>query len=774
MNNDQQKISELLERLNELIRRQDVFKSEIESLRHEIMILQSAEQEMQPPPVVTELKREESPTVSVRELRSTAEPSPVQHEQPKIRQNIEKFIGENLINKIGIVILVIGVGIGAKYAIDHDLINPWTRIILGYLLGLSLLGFAFRLRKEFENFSAVLLSGSMAIMYFITFAAYNFYSLISVVLTFTLMVLFTIFTVAAAIRYNRQVIAHIGLVGAYAVPFLLSDGSGRVIVLFSYMAIINAGIMVIAFRKYWKPLYYSSFILTWLIVVSWFVPGYVTADHFAVTWIFISVFFVTFYLIFLSYKLLKNEKFGWEDILLLLSNAAVFYGLGYSVLYQHPNGENFEGLFTLGNAVIHLVAALVVFGKKEADRNLFYFLVGISLTFFTIAVPVQLDGNWVPVFWSLEAALLFCIGRTRNSAVYELLSFPLMVLAFFSITLGWQDGYHHFGQVQNSLHIIPLLNTNFLTSLLFIASFSCINIINVQKRFISPLGKRELLRQWMNIIIPGMLLIVLYFAFFAEITTFWNQRYLDTMVTVDHGVTGGAECRNEDIRQYKTTWLIIYTLFFFSLLSFANIFKLKKGLLGLINIAFDAITASVFLTVGLFAIGALRESYLNPELSEFFYRGAFHIGIRYVSFLFLALVMIAMFKYVRQDFIDTDFKKEFDVFLHVVILTVAGNELINWMDIFHSGQSYKLGLSILFGVYSLLLIALGIWKHKLHLRIMAIVLFAATLAKLFFYDLSALDTISKTIVFIVLGVLLLIISFLYNKFRHLIFEDKSD
>ena len=83
------------------------------------------------------------------------------------------------------------------------------------------------------------------------------------------MVVFTSFTIVAAINYNRQVIAHIGLVGAYAVPFLLSDGSGQVAVLFSYMAIINSGILVIAFKKYWKALYYVSFILTWLIFLGW-------------------------------------------------------------------------------------------------------------------------------------------------------------------------------------------------------------------------------------------------------------------------------------------------------------------------------------------------------------------------------------------------------------------------------------------------------------------------------------------------------------------------
>ena len=63
------------------------------------------------------------------------------HQQPKINFDWEKFIGENLINKIGIFILIIGAGIGVKYSIENDLISPLTRVILGYLVGLGLLGF---------------------------------------------------------------------------------------------------------------------------------------------------------------------------------------------------------------------------------------------------------------------------------------------------------------------------------------------------------------------------------------------------------------------------------------------------------------------------------------------------------------------------------------------------------------------------------------------------------------------------------------------------------
>src|SRR5665647_533055 len=166
-------------------------------------------------------------------------------------------------------------------------------------------------------------------MYFITYAAYSFYELIPQVATFMLMVVFTAFAVVAAINYNKQVIAHIGLVGAYAVPFLLSDGSGKVLILFSYMALINIGILSIAFKKHWKPLNFSAFGLTWLIFISWYVPNYMVSEHYALSLVFVSVFFATFYLIFLAGKFLRREKPERIDILFLLVNAGIFYILGY-------------------------------------------------------------------------------------------------------------------------------------------------------------------------------------------------------------------------------------------------------------------------------------------------------------------------------------------------------------------------------------------------------------------------------------------------------------
>ncbi|RZJ79364.1 MAG: DUF2339 domain-containing protein, partial [Flavobacterium sp.] len=543
MDNKDEKLNLLLIRLENLSIRQQDFGTEINILREEIRQLQGGvlpatpQSEYQPKPV------EEIKTIPVISAPITT-PHPFQTKpQPQFkepsftdkfkRENIsksdfEKFIGENLISKIGILILVIGVAIGAKLAIDKGLISPLTRIILGYLVGVGLMGFAIKLKAKYENFSAVLLSGSIAIMYFITYAAYGYYQLIPQTMAFVLMVIFTSFTVVAAIKYNQQVIAHIGMVGAYAVPFLLSDGSGKVIILFSYMAIINLGILVLAFKKHWKPLFYLSFGITWLIFLAWRIPLSDGLSYAKVTLLFSGIFFITFYITNLAYKVVRKEQFTITDVIILLLNSFVFYGIGYYALNESPNGSELLGLFTLGNAIIHFVVSLIIYKRKLADKNLFYFILAMVITFVTMAVPVQLSGNWVTIFWVVEASILFYLGRMKNIAIYEKLSFPLIFLAFISLVQDWMLSSSEFNYVFEYVPVKPFLNVGFLSSCIFIVGFSLMFMVNRKPK--ADGEKNNGLREILSYVIPSILIAVVYYTFRKEIANYFTNLYQYTKV----------------------------------------------------------------------------------------------------------------------------------------------------------------------------------------------------------------------------------------------------
>lgn len=789
MTDNQDQINRLLDKLNGILKRQDDFSRDINALRLEIDKLKERQSESSTEKLAGdevlltsasefELSQENAesiPSFPLEEPQSQQAPKETASrtkKPPKLKTDFEKFIGENLINKIGIAITVIGVAIGSKYSIENNLISPLTRIILGYLMGMGLLGFGMKLKKNYENYSAVLVGGAMAIMYFITYSAYSFYGLFPQSIAFGLMLLFTAFTVFAALHYNRQLIAHIGLVGAYAIPFLLSEGSGNVSVLFSYMGIINIGILVISFKRYWKALYYSSFGLTWLIFLVWFATKYRTEDHFALALSFLALFFILFYISLLAYKLLQKEKYAINDVILLLTNSFLFYGMAYVMLVNHETGQHLLGLYTLANALLHFGVSVVIYRQKLADRNLFYLIVGLVLIFITIAIPVQLDGNWVTLLWAAEAALLFWIGKTKQVALYEKLAYPLMILAFFSIMQDWSSVYNSYHPERPDTKLRPLWNINFLSSLLFIASFSFINYLNVQKQYSTNLIAEKRRFKFISNLIPLILMFSIYNAFRLEIENYWYQLYTDSFITINvEEDSYWDEIYNSDLLHFKSIWLINYSLLFVSLLAIINIKRFKSQRLGLLNLGLIAFSLLIFLTQGLYALSELRETYMNQQLADYYERQSFSIGIRYVSFIFVTMALLSSYLYLRQSFLKMDLRLPFDFLLHTSILWMASSELIQWLSLMESTQSYKLGLSILWGFYSLLLIAFGIWKSKKHLRIGAIALFGITLLKLFFYDISHLDTIAKTIVFVSLGVLLLVISFLYNKYKHIISDE---
>ena len=784
---DPQKINELEQRIGNLLYRQSVFYKEIKQLENELAELKRqsnfssvsaantvktpvekpterpAEKPTERPTEAPAEKTTETPVITA---PSTPKPqfSLPTINRPKQPSDLEKIIGESWINKIGILIVIIGVAIGAKYSIENELISPLTRIILGYLVGIGLLGFGIKLKPKFEGYSAVLVSGSISIFYFITYFAYSFYNLIPQVLAFVMMLIFTVFTVFAAIKYNRVVIAHIGLIGAYAVPFLLSSGSGRVDILFSYMLIINLGILFISIKRDWKTLHYSAFFFTWLIYGSWFADKsfYSSLQGYEALGIgFATAFFLIFYGVSLFNNIISKEKLDKINIILILLNSFIYFGFGYGIFNSNTKLDTYLGLFTLFNAVIHFVVLFFIKSKKLADSTLFYSTLGMVFTFITIAIPIQLDGSWVTLLWIAQGTILFWIGKTKNIPIYEKISLPILGLSFFSLLEDWRF-YHYV----NNLDVHAFWNINFLTGILailgygFVVSLSRKHAETEENQKFSPFNAIK------SFYLPALLVLTAYLTFRNEIAYYFNY-WLENSSLKGKEISeiDDYSLYNYDINVFKNIYLIAYSLVFFGGLALLNFHKFKNKVLGISAIVIGLLTLLSAQTFGLEELGELRYAYINGGSNEYFDVNFNYILVRYLLWGSVAFALWAIFKNTKSIIENTKFHIFLEMVIHISILNFLSNELVTWMDIAGYQDIFKLGLSILWSVYSLLLVSLGIYKKKKYLRISALVLFGVTLAKLFLYDISNLSTISKTIVLIVLGLLLLIISFLYNKFK---------
>lgn len=918
------KIAELEKRLDQLVRTQVSFQLEVNLIRSELARLRgptatTARLDPVPPPqprpappirytpppqgedTHTEPPREIPPPTFGASYTKTRSDRPSQTSSKmsdyfatytdSAKADLEKFIGENLISKIGILVLIIGVGIGAKYAIDNDLISPLTRIVLGYIMGAGLLAMAVKLKPKYHNFSAVLLSGGMAIMYFLTYFAYATYQLMPQSAAFVVMVMFTLFTVTAAIVYDRQVIAHIGLVGAYAVPFLVSTNSGNYLFLFIYMAILNAGILAISVKRAWTPIFYTASTFTWLIFVSWLASRYASADHlnlaltflgifFAIfyttkivhglfhsqikdpeniasmiitavifygcciaisdgasasveftvifsylaaislallissfrfygrvlvfvtypfTWlifgawflnkysadqhlalaaIFASVFFTVFYGATLVYRLATDEIGMAESAGLVLTNSLIFYGFGYAIMDSHAALQPYQGVFTVGHAAFHSLVAQAVDRVKPYAVDVVQVLAVLIVTFATAAVPIQFDGNLVTVIWSVEAVVLFYFGRGRGIVLFEYFSYPLMFLASCSMLLDWFSVYSDRSVYSLELASRPFANGEFVTGLVFVAAFAFIYMLNADDTR-EPAIDRSLIKP-MSYLVAVIAVSALYNTFRMEIGNFFHLEAVSRGLSNSLNILGGPRSTSQyDLGRFNIVTQIDYTMLFLTTLAVVNIRKVRSWAAAYAGIGLSVLTLMFFVLVGLYLLYELRQSYLNGATVELFGFAASNVAIRYLSYLFVAGLLATIFKYSSSELTEGVASPEvrvigFDAVLYPTALIMTSCELMNISAHLGVNNADKYGLSILWGVFALMLIAIGIGKRKKHLRIAAIVLLAVTLAKLFFYDITDLGTIPKTILFVLLGLLMLVMSFLYNKYKDIIFGKESE
>lgn len=658
------------------------------------------------------------------------------------KEDWERFIGGNLFNKIGIAIILIGVFIGVKYSIDHDLISPIMRIILGYLTGGALFGVGYYLKPKYEKFSAVLVSGAMAIFYFLTYVAYDFYQMFPTGVAFALMFFVTVATIWFALSYNQQIIALIGMVGGYAVPFLLSNGGGHVWVLLSYVAFINVGILIISFYKQWRWLYHSAFVFTWALYLTLHVFKY--KDNQGLYFSFLLVYYLIFHFAFIVRKLWAKDTFTIGDILILLSNTLLFYSLGLSFTFENVFAQTRDYLtvFTLANALFHFLVYYYT-RSRGASKELKYLSLILAISFGTLTIPIYFEGVWITLFWAMEAGGLFWVGRTKKIRMYEVISYIVLSLATFSLLGNWIERKAHI--FYEPWQVTAFLNMTFLNSLSYVAIVAGISYINSRYR--------EKASETFDYGINILLFIVLYATFYIEIYNYWAIRINQYAIEVDTGMKA-----YDSLQYFKQMWLIVYTVAYFALFTWIDTRYIRKEKILFNNLVFNLVIGMIMLTQGLYLLSELRGLYLS------YTPGMMYVIIRYIALLAFALLLWQTYKLLDAEAINFKNNKVRDLVLYGVVLWVVSSEWLHWTELLGATANYKLGLSILWVSYGVFMLVKGIHQSKSYMRIASISVILFTLVKLFFYDIAHLSTISRVVVLVILGVLLMIASFLYVKY----------
>jgi uncharacterized membrane protein len=352
--------------------------------------------------------------------------------QARATFSLENFIGLRLIHLVGIVVLVIGLSIGVKYAIDKDLISESLRIILAYAAGIILYILSVRLKNKYNLFSAILLSGAMASMYFTTYAAFVYYGLFPFVIAFIVMVAFTFFTVYQAIVYNRQEIAILGMVGAYAIPFLVSQNAERIDLFFFYIALINTGVAWLVLRKRWKITGRIAQGITWILFLAWASIRFDPAMQGMASG-FIIYFYLLFSVLALGSRVFNKSPLSINDIYQLLANNVVVYIAALFVYGFKVETANLAMITLLNGALMAAEAVLLDRLWKETLAK--KMLATLALFFFVMFIGFQWSGVIVTMLWLLTAVVIFAAGYRFRSVVMRMASIALMGLTLGKLLL---------------------------------------------------------------------------------------------------------------------------------------------------------------------------------------------------------------------------------------------------------------------------------------------------------------------------------------------------
>src|SRR4051812_35740331 len=197
------------------------------------------------------------------------EPRPMSPAQPSGPNFWERLFTENLLVKAGIVILFFGVAFLLKYMYERVHVPIELRLAAIAAGGIALLAIGWRLRLSRPGYALALQGGGVGVLYLVIFAAFRMFHLLPPALAFVLLVGVAVFSAALAITQNSLALAAIGVSGGFLAPVLASTGQGSHVMLFSYYAVLNAGIVAIAWVKAWRVLNLLGFGFTFVIGWLW-------------------------------------------------------------------------------------------------------------------------------------------------------------------------------------------------------------------------------------------------------------------------------------------------------------------------------------------------------------------------------------------------------------------------------------------------------------------------------------------------------------------------
>ncbi len=656
------------------------------------------------PPIVTSIALGAEPAAPTEPdvvVTSPAE-APADEGPPPI--DLEQRIGARWATWVGVVAILFGIGFFLKWSFDSNLVGPGARVTLGLVAGLGLLanGLLLSRRRDVPYLSEGLAGLGLGVLYLALYGAQAVYDLVGPGVTFTGMFVVTLLGALIAVVSSRQITAVLTVLGGLLTPVLLSVEQPDERNLLAYLLVLDLLVLAVARFRTWPALGRLAWAGSALLLGATFVHE-PDSPHPLSRLVLLSALFVLFLAVPLIQPLAHRRRQAEIDLLLVVANAAGYFWAVYTTLEPwHPGAE---GVYAVALAVVYRLVSSDYAHRVPDDEGTVVVHEGVAWTFLTLAIPLALAGRWVTLAWAAQGVALLWTASRVQTPVAAWGGLAALVLAAARV-VGWDR--HAPGEV-------PVWNLTYLAHLLVVVALVWGGALAFAAR---PERLRALTGGVVRNVLWFLSALVLAVLFWREPSGLWPATLLTAEVVV-------------------VAWL--------ARVVGSSAWAIATPILGVVLLArvlgADDVQARI----------AAASLWNAPLVS----RIAACAGLAVAGGQLARSSASAWAPLCGRCLSGA---------AGIVLLFVLS---VDWTR--HQGRgggwTTQVGLSVLWTLYAALALGWGFVRSRPPVRYAALALLGFTVLKVFLVDLAAVRTVYRILSFLVLGVVLLGVSLLYQKGR---------
>ncbi len=669
-----------------------------------------------PPPVETPAGAEPLPAAPPCAAAPPAEPA-----RASSWAEFESRLGTRWLSWIGALISLVAIALLLKFLYDQGLIGPAGRVAIGLAASLGILCLGeLGLRRASGLLSQAVSAAGGGGLFLTTFLSFKFYGFGGRLATFALLVYFAAFLLALAVTRRGAVLAALGLVCAYATPYLLSTGQDEAEALFAYLAIFGlaSAALRVACPWRWPSLLCAAF--TAVYYAGWYAKFY-APERLGIALAGALGFPALFALSALASGAWRRREIWLGDLVLAAIAVVAAVGQSWVLLvtaHRMPLGFTLIGCAAFALGMLWVVRAR---GMRTAAAEETMLLV--SAAPLALLVPALLKAEGAVIGWSLAAAVLAAIGGgARRLAMFA--------LAGACLWAAWRAGMS--ARVAHSGYFIVIANPVFLAW--FTAAAAC---FFTGARFSAAARPRR------GLCLLGAGVQVLASAAFLCLLTYEAIAWFSGLRTLP-----GADAAA--LRDYQTAtlaalWALYPWIYLWRAAARPKLWQWAAVHYAALGLFF------LLLLLRLHARAAL------PLLNICFAAGA----------LFPAMAFVTARRFAPGNRQAT---RAFEIYGHVLVLALLTAEFggclmfREWAPVHHRWIRLAL-VSVVWAGYAAGLVWRGIARSTAAWRWLGLILLGATAIKVLTVDLAEVRQLWRVLSFAVLGVLLLACSYAYIRYE---------